>query len=274
MSIESMLRLAAFVLVFGCLVAIERLSPLREGGPSRARRMGNNFVLLAIGSGCLRALGPLSVVGAAFYAQYHHIGLAHWLDWRFALAFAVAFLVLDLGTYVQHRALHRWALLWRLHRVHHSDRDLDVSSGVRFHPGEILLSAVYKSALVVFLGAPPTAVVVFEMVLSSSSLFTHSNVAIAPRLERALRAVLVTPAMHWVHHSIIATESKRNFGFFLSCWDRWFNTYQEAPGAGLPAMALGVDGLDDECEGVWRLLRQPTINVATAGEAYTNPSPR
>ncbi|MGH6691168.1 MAG: sterol desaturase family protein, partial [Gammaproteobacteria bacterium] len=161
------------------------------------------------------------------------------------LAFAVSFLALDLVIWVQHVAFHRVPLLARLHRMHHIDLDFDVTTGLRFHPVEILLSLLIKSAAVVALGAPAAAVLAFELALNLGSLFNHGNVQMPGPIDRALRLLVVTPDMHRVHHSIVPEEINSNFGFFLSWWDRLFGTYRAAPQAGHDGMTIGVRNTRD-----------------------------
>ena len=269
MSIESILRVSIFILALVGFSVLERVFPIRKAAADRAGRVLDNLALMAIGGVMLRLLGPFSMVGAAFFAQSHAFGIAHWFEIRLASAFIFTLIALDLALYAQHLLLHTWTPLWRLHRVHHSDVDLDTTTGVRFHPGETLLSVAYKSLVVMLLGMPPAAVVTFEVILSTCSLFNHSNLGLSPRFERGLRALLVTPAMHWVHHSQTIAESQRNFGFSLSLWERIFGTYLAAPAAGLAAMRLGITGLDGHARGLWQLLRQPQQDDDATGDAYT-----
>ncbi len=265
MSAEVVLRVTVFVAALAMFTVLERLWPIRRRRGDRWARARSNLALMVTGAVLIRLCAPLAATGAAFFAQAQGIGLCNWLQWRFAVAFTVALVMLDLALYAQHVLLHSWGPLWRLHRVHHSDVDLDATSGVRFHPGEALLSMVYKSVVVILLGAPPAAVLVFELLLNVSSLFNHSNLRIAPAFERVLRYALVTPAMHWVHHSEVVAESQRNFGFGLSLWDRLFGTYLAQPAAGVDAMRLGVSGLDIGDGGIRALLRLP-FAAATADE--------
>jgi sterol desaturase/sphingolipid hydroxylase (fatty acid hydroxylase superfamily) len=170
----------------------------------------------------------------------------------------LGFLALDLAIYAQHVAFHKAPLLWRLHRMHHADPDFDVTTGVRFHPFEILISMLIKIAVVIALGIPPVAVIAFEVVLNATSMFNHGNVAMPSWLDRALRAIVVTPDMHRVHHSVDARETDSNFGFNLSWWDRLFRTYRAAPQAGHAGMTIGLPTFRDRAElRLDRLLTQP-----------------
>ena len=239
---ESSLR---FVILSGVLVAMliwERASPLRVAAQNRLQRDANNLGLLLIDVVAVRLLLPGSLVGVAFYAADADIGLANVVTLPLWLGSACAIILLDAAIYGQHVLFHVVTPLWRLHRVHHTDRDLDVTSAVRFHPVEILVSLFYKAIIVMLLGAPPEAVIVFEILLSAMAMFNHANVRISPAIDRYMRWVLVTPRMHWIHHSVVPIESQHNFGFCLSWWDRMFATYKSAPGAGYAAMLLGVRG--------------------------------
>lgn len=269
---EVVVRGAAFALVFGLLLLLERWAPLRPRGPARGRRVADNLALLVLGIVATRVVLPVGVVGAAFLAQRHGWGLLPRLHVRFAVAFTLGLLLLDFAVYLQHRLSHAWTPLWRLHRVHHSDRDLDLTSAFRFHPGEIAFSALFKAAVVMALGAAPAAVLVFEVLLNATAMFNHANLALAPRFDRVLRAGLVTPAMHWTHHSIRADETRHNFGFCLSLWDRWCGSYQAQPQAGYAALELGISGLAEQATGILSLLAQPARDLAEPPDgAYVGP---
>jgi sterol desaturase/sphingolipid hydroxylase (fatty acid hydroxylase superfamily) len=181
--------------------------------------------------------------------------LVHLPVWAAILAAA---LLLDLTIYGQHVTFHAVPWLWRLHRMHHADLEFDVTTGLRFHPGEIVLSMLVKLAAVLVLGAPPMAVLVFEVLLNATSMFNHGNVRLPSRFDRALRLVMVTPEMHRVHHSIDRRETDSNFGFNLPWWDRLFGTYQDQPGAGHERMTLGLEQFRDPAElRIDRMLLQP-----------------
>lgn len=261
MSLELWLRLAVFLCALALLLVAERCLPLRDAAPGRWSRWRDNFALLLTGTLLLRLLAPLTVVGSAFWAQEVGYGVFNQGGVRLAFAFPLSLIALDLALYWQHRWMHRLGLLWRLHRVHHSDRMLDVSTGVRFHPGEILISAVFKALVVLALGAPPAAVLAFEIVLSTCSLFTHANLRLPAALDTLLRRLVVTPAMHWIHHGMAAAEHDRNFGFCLSCWDRLFGTYLHAASQPVAQLPLGLAGFERSATGLGRLLRQPLLET-------------
>lgn len=257
LSQEAVIRLSAFLAVLVAMALLEHAFPRR---PQRLawRRWPSNFGLVAISSALLRLVAPAGAVGVAVWAEARGIGLFPMLGMPSWVAVPVTVVLLDLLIYFQHRVFHAVPLLWRLHRVHHADPELDASSGLRFHPIEILLSLAIKAAAVVALGAPPEGVLLFEVLLNANSLFSHANLALPGWLDRPLRMVLVTPDMHRVHHSEIREETDSDFGFCLSCWDRIFGTYRAEPAKGQLGMLIGVRGFrtDDE-QRIDRLLVQP-----------------
>ncbi len=205
-----------------------------------------------------RVVAPAGAVGFALLAEAHRWGLFNRVSVPAWLAFLVALLLLDLAIYVQHRVFHSVPLLWRLHRMHHADLDVDVTTGTRFHPIEILLSLGVKFVVVLTLGAPALAVLVFEIGLNATSMFNHSNVRIPPTLERVLRWLVVTPDMHRVHHSLLRRETDSNFGFNFPWWDRLFRSYRSQPEAGHESMTLGLEQFRDPKElRIDRMLTQP-----------------
>ena len=237
-------------LIFGFLLILfavcENLLPRRTGVLERAGRWIGNLGILAIGSIIARAILPVAPVGVAVWAQSQDVGLFNIIDTPPFLAGVLAFLMLDLWIYGQHRLFHSVPLLWRLHRMHHTDMDLDVTSGLRFHPLELLLSLILKIVAVYALGAPPIAVIIFEIVLNATSMFNHSNLALPLKLDTALRLILVTPDMHRVHHSVRPLETDSNFGFNIPWWDRLFGTYIDEPIDGQTAMTIGLPLFRDE----------------------------
>lgn len=234
------IRLAFFVGIFVIMALWEVLAPRRSGAVGRAVRWPSNLGLAAVNTGLLRILNPAAAVGLALLAEERgwglltHLGLPGW--W----AVVLSVVILDLAIYFQHVLFHAVPLLWRLHRVHHADLDFDVTTGVRFHPVEIILSMGIKLVLVAALGPPAIAVLIFEVVLNGTSLFNHSNVRLAPSVDHWLRWLVVTPDMHRVHHSVVPRETNSNFGFNLPWWDRMFGTYRAQPAAGHEGMAVGV----------------------------------
>jgi len=225
---EIWVRSGSFAAVFAIMAIAELLAPARARRAPRSIRWVRNFTIMGLGAVTTRFLIPLLAVGAAFWADSRGIGLLNLLDWPRWLEVIIAIVLLDLAIYLQHLVMHHVPLLWRLHRTHHADAELDVTTGGRFHPIEIWLSMGIKMGVVVALGAPPAAVILFEVILSCMALFNHSNVALPRGLDRGLRLLIVTPAMHRVHHSPDKSETNSNFGFNLSVWDRLFTTYREA----------------------------------------------
>lgn len=254
---EPIIRLGVFATVLVGMALLEHAFPRR---PQRLawRRWPSNLGLVALSSFLLRLVAPAGAVGVALWAESQGLGLMRLVDVPFWAAAPIAVLLLDMLIYFQHRVFHAVPILWRLHRVHHADPELDASSGLRFHPVEILLSLGIKAVAVVALGAPAEAVLVFEVLLNATALFNHANVALPAWLDRPLRLVLVTPDMHRVHHSEIREETDSDFGFCLSCWDRMFGTYIAEPSKGQLGMVIGVEGFrDDPEQRIDRLLLQP-----------------
>jgi sterol desaturase/sphingolipid hydroxylase (fatty acid hydroxylase superfamily) len=221
---------------------------------------------------------PTAAAGVALVAAAHGFGLFHLLGSPFWVAALAGFLALDLVIYGQHVVFHHVPWLWRLHRMHHTDLDIDVSTGGRFHPIEILLSMLIKMATVALLGVPAGAVVAFEVVLNASSMFNHSNVAMPAWLDRVVRLLVVTPDMHRVHHSVLRQETDSNFGFNLPWWDRLFGTYRAEPRAGHDGMTIGLPVFRDPGElRLDRLLTQPfrapaDVGMTTPGRAMDGPA--
>ena len=213
----------AMALVFTLFALVEWLRPAREA--SRGRRWVTNLGLFALDTLAVRLIVPLLLVGAAALAAERGWGLLNQFEVPAWAGVGIAFLALDLALYVQHWATHRVPLLWRLHKVHHSDPAFDVTTAARFHPFEIVASMGYKIAVVVVLGLPVWGVFAFELIFNLATLFTHANFALPRRLEGPVRALLVTPDMHRIHHSAIQRETDSNYGTLLSGWDRLFRTY-------------------------------------------------
>ena len=240
LSHELPIRLGFF---FGMLILVagwEIAAPRRPLTQSRALRWSGNLGIVVINSLVLRWSFPFLAVGMALLAEERGWGLLNAYPVPFAAAVALSLPALDLIIYLQHVMFHAVPLLWRMHRMHHADLDFDVTTGVRFHPFEIVLSMGIKLAAVAVLGAPAVAVVIFEVVLNSSAVFNHGNVRLPRALDRVLRWVVVTPDMHRVHHSILPGETNSNFGFNLPWWDRLFGTYRDQPREGHAGMTIGL----------------------------------
>jgi sterol desaturase/sphingolipid hydroxylase (fatty acid hydroxylase superfamily) len=255
---EPLIRLVAFAGVFATMAAWEVLAPRREQKIGRGTRWPSNIGIVVLDTLLVRVVFPTTAVGLALIAESRGWGLLHaggLPTWANVL---VAVVALDLAIYLQHVLFHAVPALWRLHRMHHADQEIDVTTGARFHPIEILLSMGLKLGVVAALGAPAVAVLIFEILLNATAMFNHSNVRMAARLDRALRWVVVTPDMHRVHHSIVARETNSNFGFNLPWWDRLFGTYRAQPAAGHDAMTIGIEQFREPAEQrLDRMLTQP-----------------
>ena len=237
---EAGIRLTGFFGVLLIMALWERLAPRKQRVDALSRRWKDNLGLVAADTLVVRLLIPVLPVSLAVAAAQNGWGLLNYMDLPSPVSWIITIMVLDLIIYLQHVLFHFLPVLWRLHKVHHSDLDIDVTTGVRFHPFEILISMGIKLVAVAAFGFPAGAVLLFEMVLNAASLFNHANVYIPLKLDRIIRLLIVTPDMHRVHHSVIMEESDRNFGFSLSWWDRLFATYQAQPSAGHDGMTIGL----------------------------------
>lgn len=237
---EATIRLTAFVGIFTAMAVFEQLLPRRERFPARGRRWLTNWGMLIVDSIVLRILFPAAAVGVALWAEEAGFGLFNIIDvpMIFVVIFVIVFL--DFAVWLEHVVSHHWPWLWRIHKVHHADVDLDVTSALRFHPLEIIVSMIWKGALVALLGAPAIAVLIFEIILNGMAMFNHSNVKLPLWLDRLLRPAVVTPDMHRIHHSIIERETNTNYGFNLSVWDRLFGVYTQDPVMGQKGMTIGL----------------------------------
>ena len=255
---EPLIRLAAFGGVFVAMAIWEVIGPRRKQAIGRGWRWPNNLGIVAVDTLLVRILFPATAVGLALVAEARGFGLFNALPVPAWVGVAASVLLLDLAIYLQHVLLHAVPALWRLHRMHHADLEFDVSTGLRFHPIEILLSMTIKLAVIAGLGTPAVAVLIFEVLLNATSMFNHGNVRVAPGIDRVLRWLVVTPDMHRVHHSILARETNSNFGFNLPWWDRLFGTYRAQPSAGHEAMTIGIEQFRDPRElRLDRMLLQP-----------------
>jgi len=255
---EWLIRLVAFAGVIGAMASWEHWAPRRQLAVRRSSRWPGNFGVLAIDIILVRIIFPTAAVGAALVCEVQGWGLFNAVAIPFAVAVLVSVILLDLAIYLQHALFHAVPALWRLHRMHHADLDIDVTTGVRFHPVEILLSLLIKFAVIALLGAPALAVLIFEVLLNATSMFNHSNVRMPAPVDRIVRLLVVTPDMHRVHHSIVRTETNSNFGFNFPWWDRLFGTYRAQPAAGHDGMTIGVEVFRDPAElRLDRMLLQP-----------------
>lgn len=242
----SLLSFAVIAAVFLVFAAIELVVPFRRLSQPKPQRWFTNLALFALDTLALRLLVPGAMVGAALWATTKGWGLLNMLSLPPWLAVVLAVVVLDLALWVQHWATHRVPVLWRMHRVHHADRDFDVTTAARFHPFEIVLSMLYKMAVVVALGAPVLGVFLFEVLFTAATLFNHSNIRLPRRAEGAVRGVLVTPDMHRIHHSARVPEANSNYGTLLPWWDRLLGTYVAEPQDGQAGLTIGLTRWQDE----------------------------
>ena len=232
--------LALSVLLFVILAILEAVFPRKKRTMPRGQRWRTNGIIILVDTLALRLMGPIAAIAAASFAEQVDFGLFNWVDFPAWLEFGLALILLDLAIYAQHVLAHRIPLLWAVHKVHHADRDIDVTTAVRFHPVEIILSMLYKSVVVLLLGPTPFAVFVFALLLNLFAMFNHANLRLPPPLDRILRLFVVTPDMHRVHHSTVVTETDSNFGFSIALWDRLFGTYTAQPAAGHDDMVIGL----------------------------------
>ncbi len=245
---EGTLRLAVFLGLFALLALIETLAPRRARAQPRSTRWVTNWGITIANFIALRALAlalPLLAVGAAVDAQAQGWGLFNALDWPLWLEFGLAILIFDFAIWAQHLITHKIPVLWRLHRVHHADVDLDVTTAIRFHPVEIALSMVLKIGLVYLLGPAAIAVIAFEILLNGTAMFNHANIRLPLWADAIIRRIIVTPDMHRVHHSVHRHEHDSNYGFALSIWDRMFGTYIAQPAEGHDDMKIGLEWQDE-----------------------------
>lgn len=255
---EASVRITCFVVVIVACAIAEVVWPRKGRVLSRLSRWPGNLGITVIDTIAVRIIAPAAATGIAVWVNGHGIGLFNWMSIPYWLAVLASFLILDLVIYFQHRVSHVVPMFWRFHRMHHTDLDLDVTSGSRFHPCEILVSIGVKAVAIVILGAPVVSVLIFEVVLSSTAMFNHSSIRIPIPVDRWLRLITVTPDMHRVHHSIHSEETDSNFGFNVPWWDRIFKTYTAQPRDGHDNMQLGLKEFREPgASRLDRLLLQP-----------------
>jgi len=240
-----LIRLESFAVVFISMAIWEWIAPRRILKAPKITRWFNNLVITFLNSLAVKFVFPVTAVGVAIMAQKAGYGVLNIIGLPPLFGGCVAIIALDLTIYFQHRLFHVVPVLWRLHRMHHTDLDIDVTTGARFHPVEILLSMVIKMAAIVLIGAPAWSVLAFEVLLNATSMFNHSNIFLNPGIDRIVRLILVTPDMHRVHHSVIIQETNSNYGFNLPWWDRLFGSYRDQPSKGHDAMTIGLANYRD-----------------------------
>ncbi|HUT49365.1 MAG TPA: sterol desaturase family protein [Alphaproteobacteria bacterium] len=262
---EPLIRICFFLGILVAMAVLEAAAPRRRREIPRLLRWANNLGVVVVDTILVRLTFPIVAVGLAVLAEERGWGLFNAIETPAWLVVVVSLLALDLAIYLQHVMFHAVPALWRLHRMHHADLEFDVTTGLRFHPIEILLSMGIKLAVVAALGPPAVAVLVFEVLLNATAMFNHSNVRIPLGLDRVLRWIVVTPDMHRVHHSIHPDETNSNFGFNLPWWDRMLGTYRAQPREGHEAMTIGIEQFRAPRE-LWldRMLIQPVRGPASS----------
>ena len=259
---EIIIRLSFFFCILFLMFSWELLAPRRPLSISKSKRWISNLSIICIDSVIIRLLFPAAAVGVALYAEQNNLGFfnhtLHFNDW---IVVAASVIILDFTIYLQHVIFHAIPLFWRIHRMHHIDLDIDVTTGVRFHPIEIILSLVIKFSVIISVGIPALAVIIFEVLLNSTSMFNHGNVKMPLILDKFIRWIIVTPDMHRVHHSDIPNETNSNFGFNFSIWDRIFGTYTAQPRLGHKQMTIGIKEIRDAtyCANLLGMLWVPFI---------------
>jgi sterol desaturase/sphingolipid hydroxylase (fatty acid hydroxylase superfamily) len=245
MEIDKIIRFGAFLVVFALLSTAELFAPRRRLTTSKSRRWFANLTIVALNPLSVALVYPVLPVGVALLASEQSWGLLNQLAWPYWLEVLIGVVVLDFAVYAQHILHHAIPALWRLHMMHHADLDIDMTTGLRFHPIEIIVSMAIKLSAVAALGAPPLAVVIFEVALNATSMFNHSNIRLPENLDRVLRLLVVTPDMHRVHHSVVIRETNSNYGFNLPWWDWLLGTYKAQPAKGHTDMVIGLSQFRD-----------------------------
>jgi len=240
-----LIRLGVFAFVFIVMAIWEKVAPRRALNAPKVTRWFNNLSITFLNSLAVKYVLPITAIGVALLAQTAGYGLLNIMGISSLIGGLIAIMALDLTLYAQHRLFHQVPLFWRLHRMHHTDLDIDVTTGARFHPVEILLSMIIKVAAILLIGAPAWSVLAFEVLLNATSMFNHSNIFLNPGIDRVLRLFVVTPDMHRVHHSVIIHETNSNYGFNFPWWDRLFCSYKDQPARGHDAMTVGLANYRD-----------------------------
>jgi sterol desaturase/sphingolipid hydroxylase (fatty acid hydroxylase superfamily) len=246
--LDNLIRLAVACLIFGIMVSWEAIKPRRVQQVSRQQRWPVNLGLALFNMILMRfTIGGLAYMSAAVAVE-HGYGLLNMLQLPNGLSIVATLLILDFAIYCQHIVLHKWPLLWRLHKVHHTDLEFDATTAVRFHPLEIVISMLYKAVCIVLIGGDPEAIVAFEIILNGTATFNHSNIRIPERIDKMLRWLIITPDMHRIHHSAEPTETDSNYGFSISCWDRLCRTYISEPEQSQTTMSIGLNAFRKQME--------------------------
>jgi sterol desaturase/sphingolipid hydroxylase (fatty acid hydroxylase superfamily) len=248
---EVQVRLGFFIGIFIVIALWEVVAPRRRLLLPKFLRWANNLTLVFLNTLILRVLFPAAAVGMAAFAADLGWGVFNYYEVPFSMKVVASVIIMDGMIYLQHVMVHAVPVLWRLHRVHHADPDYDVTTGARFHPLEIILSMLIKFAVIIVLGPPVLAVIIFEILLNATAMFNHGNIRLNTTFDKYLRLLVVTPDMHRVHHSVEADETNSNFGFNLPWWDRLFGTYRAQPRAGHKDMVIGIHELNRPKQVTW-----------------------
>ncbi len=260
---QASFRFGIFMAMLGTMMVLELFFSRRVSSLSKQKRWGTNFSIVLTDVVVVRLLFPVAIVEIAMLVQAQGMGLMNNLNMVLSAKFFLSIVLLDLLIYLQHVLFHFVPWFWRLHRVHHTDLEIDSTTGIRFHPLEIILSMLIKMLGVAILGPPVIAVIVYEIILNGASIFNHSNVKIPVKIDALLRWIIVTPDVHRVHHSILRRETDSNYGNFLTCWDRLFRTYRAQPESGHKGMTIGLrEFRDEEYQKFSSLLLQPIQNMS------------
>ncbi len=261
---EATLRLFSFIFLILLFTGLELIRPRRLPDKANRTRRVNNILLLILNIIAVRLVMPLAIFEVAIFAADNNLGLFNVLPVPLFPNVILTLIILDCLIYFQHVITHKINFLWQIHRVHHTDLEVDVTTGIRFHPLEIIFSMMYKIVAVLLLGPVAFAVILYEILLNGAALFTHSNVLLNSKLDSVLRVVFVTPDMHRIHHSVLRQETDSNFGNILSIWDKLFKTYRAVPVAGYAKMKLGLEEFSDPSFG--KLIQLLKIPFMTAGK--------
>ena len=258
------IRLFFFLSTFLIIAILEYFIPRRTLIISKSKRWFNNIVLIIIDTLTLKILFPFVAIGTSIYASQKGIGLFNILDFSFLSSIILSIILLDFIIYWQHRLFHKIDFFWKFHKVHHSDMDYDLTTALRFHPIEIIISMSIKMFFVLLLGVPLIAIMLFEILLNALAMFNHSNIHIFKPLDKLLRYFLVTPDMHRIHHSIYIQELNSNYGFNISLWDRIFKSYTQEPKKDYKIMTIGLKNLQDEKKtvSIFAILKLPFLHLS------------
>lgn len=258
--IDMIIRVIIFFIVFIMVASAETVVPRRKLMLSKAHRWFTNIVIVALNPVVVKSIFPILPIGLSILALEKGWGMFNLIDIPHWLKVVVSVMLLDLAVYTQHVLHHSIHILWRLHMVHHADMEIDLTTGLRFHPIEILISMAIKLSVIMALGTPPLAVLIFEVAINATSMFNHGNIHIPVKVDKIIRLLVVTPDMHRVHHSVIVRETNSNYGFNLPWWDRLFGTYRAQPAKGHTNMTIGIASYQNPTKlNLIRLLIMPFI---------------